>query len=49
VEEKQQENILSKMTKTLPKWLELIGRSFMSEAFKEQYKAILAERMNRLH
>lgn len=47
VEEKQQENIFNKMAKALPKWLELIDRSFMSAAFKEQYKAILTERMHR--
>lgn len=48
VEEKQQENIFNKMAKALPKWQELIDRSFMSAAYKEQYKTILAERMNRL-
>lgn len=48
VEEKQQENIFKKMAKALPNWQELIDRSFMSEAFKEQYKNILTERMNRL-
>jgi serine/threonine-protein kinase HipA len=48
VEEKQQENIFNKMAKALPKWQELIDRSFMSEAFKEQYKNILTQRMNRL-
>lgn len=48
VEEKQQENIFNKMAKALPEWQELIDRSFMSEAYKEQYKNILTERMNRL-
>ncbi len=48
VEEKQQENIFNKMTKAYPKWLEMIDRSFMSDAFKEQYKTILTERINRL-
>jgi len=48
VEEKQQENIFNKMAKALPKWQELIDHSFMSEAFKEQYKTILTERMTRL-
>lgn len=48
VEEKQQLNIFNKMTKALPKWLELIDCSFMSAAFKAQYKVILEERMNRL-
>ncbi|OWY24296.1 type II toxin-antitoxin system HipA family toxin [Sphingobacteriales bacterium UPWRP_1] len=48
VEEKQQENLFKKMVKALPGWLELINRSFMSAAFKEQYKSILTERMSRL-
>ena len=48
VEEKQQENIFNKMAKALPKWLELIDRSFMSDEFKEQYKTILTERMKRM-
>jgi serine/threonine-protein kinase HipA len=48
VEEKQQENIFNKMAKALPKWQELIDRSFISNAFKEQYKTILTERMHRL-
>ena len=48
MEEKQQANILKKMAKALPKWQELIDRSFMSNEFKEQYKTILTERMNRL-
>jgi serine/threonine-protein kinase HipA len=48
VEEKQQENIFNKMAKAMPKWQELIDRSFMTEAYKEQYKTILTERMNRL-
>ncbi|MDX2135263.1 MAG: HipA domain-containing protein [Saprospiraceae bacterium] len=48
VEEKQQENIFTKMAKALPKWLELIDRSFMRDEFKGQYKTILTERVNRL-
>lgn len=48
MEEKQQENIFNKMRKALPKWMELIDRSFISEVFKELYKTILTERMNRL-
>jgi serine/threonine-protein kinase HipA len=47
VEEKQQANIFNKMAKAMPKWQELIDRSFMSNEFKEQYKTILTERMNR--
>ncbi|HPD63896.1 MAG TPA: HipA domain-containing protein [Bacteroidia bacterium] len=46
--EKQQENIFIKMAKALPKWIEMIDNSFMSDDFKVQYKIILKERMNRL-
>lgn len=48
VEGKQQENIFNKMAKAWPKWQALIDRSFLSDAFKEQYKTILTERMDRL-
>jgi serine/threonine-protein kinase HipA len=48
VEEKQQQNIFSKMEKALPKWIDLIDKSFLSDEFKEQYKAIIHERLNRL-
>lgn len=48
VDEKQQDNIFKKMQKALPLWLELIDRSFMSDAFKQDYKTLVAERMNRL-
>lgn len=48
VEEKQQENIFKKMSNAFPQWHELIDSSFMSEAYKAQYKNILTERMNRL-
>jgi serine/threonine-protein kinase HipA len=44
VEEKQQENIFNKMQKALP-----IDESFLSDAFKEQYKDIIKERLFRLH
>lgn len=49
VGEKQQDNIFTKMGKALPKWIEMIDSSFMSDEFKERYKAILMERMNRLY
>jgi serine/threonine-protein kinase HipA len=48
VEEKQQHNIFNKMEKVLPKWIDLIDKSFLSDEFKEQYKAIIQERLNRL-
>ncbi|HOY96684.1 MAG TPA: HipA domain-containing protein, partial [Catalimonadaceae bacterium] len=49
LDEKQQDNVFKKMEKAFPKWLELIDRSFLSEAFKEQYANILTERMNRIY
>lgn len=48
LEEKQQDMIFNKMAKAWPQWQELIGRSFMSVEFKEQYKSLLKERMNRI-
>ena len=48
VEEKQQENIFTKMAKALPQWQSLIDRSFMTTGCKEQYKTMVTERMNRL-
>ena len=47
LEEKQQEMIFNKMAKAWPQWQELIDRSFMSVEFKEKYKSLLKERMNR--
>jgi len=48
LEKKQQEMIFNKMAKAWPQWQELIDRSFMSVEFKEQYKSLLKERMNRI-
>lgn len=48
VDIKQQENIFNKMKKALPRWQAMIDRSFLEDAFKEQYKNILMERMGRL-
>lgn len=48
VEEKQQENIFNKMAKAMPKWMEIIERSFMREDFKAQYKTIVTDRMKRM-
>jgi serine/threonine-protein kinase HipA len=48
VDDKQQQNIFRKMEKALPKWIELIDKSFLSNGFKEQYKSIIQERLNRL-
>ena len=48
VDEKQRQNIFRKMEKALPKWLDMIDRSFLSDAFKLQFKAIIHERIDRL-
>jgi serine/threonine-protein kinase HipA len=48
IEEKQQQNIFRKMEKALPKWLDVIDMSFLSEDFKAQYKSIIQERIKRL-
>ena len=48
VEEKQQQNIFNKMEKALPKWLDWIDKSFLSDAYKEQYKSLLLERLQRI-
>lgn len=48
VEEKQQRNIFNKMEKALPKWLDLIDKSFLSDDFMEKYKSIILERLNRI-
>ena len=48
LDDKQQNNLFKKMSRAMPKWLDCIDRSFMTEEFKTQYKAILTERMKRL-
>ena len=48
IDEKQQQNIFSKMEKAVPKWMEQIDISFLSDEFKVQYKAIIDERLNRI-
>lgn len=48
IEEKQQQNIFNKMEKALPDWMNLIDKSFLTNDFKEQYKSIIQERINRL-
>ena len=47
LDEKQQLNIFNKMIKALPKWVELIDKSFLSDEFKDRYKAIIYERIDR--
>ncbi len=48
VDEKQRQNVFRKMEKALPKWLDTIDQSFLSDAFKLQFKAIIHERIDRL-
>ncbi len=48
VDEKQQQNIFNKIDKALPLWMDFIDVSFLSEGFKQQYKAIINERIGQL-
>lgn len=48
VGEQQQQNIFKKMKKAMPGWMERIDVSFLSQVFKDQYKSIITERMNRI-
>ena len=47
IDEKQQQNIFKKMERAYPKWVELVNQSFLSDEFKQQYKVIINERLNR--
>lgn len=48
LDDRQQKNIFNRMAKAFPEWLGGIDRSFMSEAYKDRYKEILSERMDRI-
>ena len=48
LDEKQQKNIFNKMKKSESKWMQQIDMSFLSDDFKEQYKAMIQDRLNRL-
>ncbi len=48
LDEKQQENIFNKMKKSESKWMQQIDMSFLSDDLKEQYKAMIQDRLNRL-
>lgn len=48
IEEKQQQNIFRKMAKSMPKWIEMIDLSFLSDDYKEKYKAIINDRFSRI-
>lgn len=45
LDNKQQENIFNKFQKAMPEWLAFIDRSFLSNEYKKEYKAIVAERL----
>jgi len=45
---KQQVNIFRKMEKARDKWMEFIDISFISDNFKEKYRRLILERMNRM-
>jgi serine/threonine-protein kinase HipA len=48
LDHKQQTNIFDRMKKAFPAWLSGIEQSFMSEPYKDQFKHILTERMERI-
>ncbi|MBK8566128.1 MAG: HipA domain-containing protein [Saprospiraceae bacterium] len=48
VEEKQQQNIFNKLKNAVPKWMEQIDASFLSEAYKEAYREIIKDRLERI-
>jgi serine/threonine-protein kinase HipA len=48
IDARQQQNIFTKMSKALPMWKHQIDISFLSEDNKQQYKAVIDERMRRL-
>ena len=44
IDNKQQQNIFTKMEKARPTWLEQIDNSFLTDDYKTQYKQIVTER-----
>ncbi len=48
LDDKQQENIFSKMLKYKPSWIEQIQNSFLSEEFKMAYTSLLEDRFSRI-
>ncbi len=48
LEEKVINNIFAKFTKAKDKWFEFIDQSFLSDAMKEAFKAIIAEKLSLL-
>lgn len=48
LENKQQKNIFNKMYKAVPKWEEMINRSFLNAEWKEMYKDLIKVRLQRI-
>lgn len=48
LDKKQQENIFKRMEKASSKWMDFIDISFLSDEFKEAYKALVKDRFLRL-
>ncbi len=48
IDEKQQQNIFNKIVTSLPAWKNMINMSFLTEDFKQQYEAIVTERISRI-
>lgn len=48
VEERQQRNIFNKLKNAVPKWMEQIDASFLSEELKKRYKEIIHDRLKRI-
>lgn len=46
--EKQQENIFSKMIKSKQKWYEMIDKSFLDKSWASDYKSIIHDRIERV-
>lgn len=49
IDERQQENLFSKMRKAIPKWVSFIDHSFLTNDFKIKYKEIIIERAARIY
>ena len=48
IEAKSKENIFKKFHGVLPKWLDLIGRSFLPQEMKNQYVQLIEEKATRI-
>lgn len=48
LDSKQQENILKRMKKSIPRWLQFIDISFVDDTIKEKYKGLIKERAERV-